>query len=117
MIQLAPLDSVFLSLETPETPSQIGGLALLDPDTAPASGLDFDRFREFVAERVQLCPRFQWRVQQVPLGLDASGLPLGVQVVSRPGNDHVTIAVAMELERAFGGWTLPATFTHHKETP
>jgi fatty acid amide hydrolase 2 len=45
---------------------------------------------------------------QVPLGLNAEGLPLGVQVVSRHGNDHVTIRVALELERAFGGWTPPA---------
>jgi fatty acid amide hydrolase 2 len=44
---------------------------------------------------------------QVPLGLDADGLPLGVQVVGRRGNDHVTIAVALELERAFGGWVPP----------
>ncbi len=44
---------------------------------------------------------------QVPLGLNGAGLPLGVQVVSRHGNDHVTIAVAMELERAFGGWVPP----------
>jgi fatty acid amide hydrolase 2 len=44
---------------------------------------------------------------QVPLGLNAAGLPLGVQVISRHGNDHVTIAVAMELERALGGWVPP----------
>jgi fatty acid amide hydrolase 2 len=46
-------------------------------------------------------------VTQVPLGLDARGLPLGVQVVGVPGNDHVTIAVAMALERALGGWVMP----------
>jgi len=45
---------------------------------------------------------------QVPVGLGAEGLPLGFQVVSGHGNDHVTIAVAMELERALGGWTPPA---------
>ena len=45
---------------------------------------------------------------QVPAGLGAEGLPLGFQVVSGHGNDHVTIAVAMELERALGGWTPPA---------
>ncbi len=45
---------------------------------------------------------------QVPLGLNHEGLPLGVQVVSRPGNDHVTLALALELERAFGGWVPPA---------
>ncbi|MCA9552456.1 MAG: amidase [Myxococcales bacterium] len=44
---------------------------------------------------------------QVPLGLSADGLPLGVQVVAGPGRDHVCIAVAMELERAFGGWVPP----------
>jgi fatty acid amide hydrolase 2 len=44
---------------------------------------------------------------QVPLGLDPRGLPLGVQVCGRHGNDHVTLAVATELERAFGGWVRP----------
>jgi len=43
---------------------------------------------------------------QVPLGLHR-GLPLGVQVAAVAGNDHVTIAVALELERAFGGWVPP----------
>ena len=46
-------------------------------------------------------------VTQVPLGLNAAGVPLGVQVASVPGNDHLTIAAALELERAFGGWTPP----------
>ena len=45
---------------------------------------------------------------QVPLGLNHKGLPLGVQVASISGNDHVTIAVAMELEKAFGGWVFPS---------
>lgn len=46
-------------------------------------------------------------VAQVPLGLNRRGIPLGVQVVSRPGNEHLCIAVALELERAFGGWVPP----------
>ncbi len=46
-------------------------------------------------------------VTQVPLGLNAGGVPLGVQVAGVPGNDHLTIAVALELERAFGGWRPP----------
>ncbi len=46
-------------------------------------------------------------VTQVPLGLNAAGLPLGVQVVAAPGNDHLTIACALELERRFGGWVPP----------
>lgn len=46
---------------------------------------------------------------QVPLGLGERGLPLGVQVVARPGGDHVCFAVALELEDACGGWVDPAT--------
>lgn len=44
---------------------------------------------------------------QVPLGLHR-GLPLGVQVASLVGHDHLTIAVALELERGFGGWSPPS---------
>ena len=44
---------------------------------------------------------------QVPLGLNSAGLPLGVQVVAGMDRDHVAIAVALELERAFGGWVPP----------
>ena len=47
-------------------------------------------------------------VTQVPLGLGDRGLPLGVQVVAGPGRDHVSIAVALELERALGGWVPPS---------
>lgn len=46
-------------------------------------------------------------VTQVPLGLNGRGLPLGVQVAAAPGNDHLTIAAALELERACGGWVQP----------
>jgi len=47
-------------------------------------------------------------VTQVPTGLGARGLPLGVQVVAARDRDHVGIAAALELERALGGWTPPA---------
>lgn len=46
-------------------------------------------------------------VTQVPLGLDARGVPVGVQVAAANGNDHVTIAAAEELERTTGGWVPP----------
>jgi fatty acid amide hydrolase 2 len=49
-------------------------------------------------------------VTQVPLGLTARGLPTGVQVAARPGNDHVTIAVALELQKRFGGWVPPRDY-------
>ena len=43
---------------------------------------------------------------QVPVGFDAEGLPLGVQVVARRGGDALTLAVAEVLEQALGGWQL-----------
>jgi fatty acid amide hydrolase 2 len=46
---------------------------------------------------------------QVPLGLGRKGLPVGVQVAAARGNDHVTIAAAIELEHALGGWVPPPT--------
>ena len=44
---------------------------------------------------------------QVPLGLGRRGLPVGVQAAAARDNDHVAIAVAMELERTLGGWVPP----------
>ncbi|KAF8777438.1 Fatty-acid amide hydrolase 2-A like protein [Argiope bruennichi] len=40
------------------------------------------------------------------LGLTKQGLPCGIQVVGCQNNDPLTIACAVELERAFGGWKL-----------
>jgi fatty acid amide hydrolase 2 len=48
-------------------------------------------------------------VAQIPLGLNERGLPLGVQAAAGPGRDHVAVAVALELERALGGWVPPPT--------
>ena len=46
-------------------------------------------------------------VVQIPLGLNPRGLPLGVQAAAGQDRDHVAVAVALELERAFGGWVAP----------
>ncbi|KAI6236983.1 Fatty-acid amide hydrolase 2 [Aphelenchoides besseyi] len=42
-----------------------------------------------------------------PVGLNASGIPLGVQLVASPHNERLLIAAAVEIERAFGGYVLP----------
>lgn len=42
----------------------------------------------------------------VPVRWTAKGLPLVVQIVAAPGDDEVTLAVAAELERVFGGWRM-----------
>lgn len=68
MQQLTPQDAVFLSIETPELPAHIGGLAFLNPTV----GLDFsyDSFVEFIRNRLGPCERFSWQLQEVPFGLD-----------------------------------------------
>ena len=43
----------------------------------------------------------------VPMGLSKEGVPIGIQVVGNFYNDHLTIAVAEELEKTFGGWVPP----------
>jgi fatty acid amide hydrolase 2 len=55
-------------------------------------------------------------VTQVPLGLNAKGVPVGVQVVGGHGQDHLTMAVALELERAFGGWIPPRTHPRYNRS-
>ncbi|XP_065214164.1 fatty-acid amide hydrolase 2-B-like isoform X2 [Planococcus citri] len=47
---------------------------------------------------------------QVPLGLNKSGLPVGFQVIAAPHQDRLCLAVAEELEKAFGGW-IPPTYS------
>ncbi|EFN75789.1 Fatty-acid amide hydrolase 2 [Harpegnathos saltator] len=47
-------------------------------------------------------------VTQCPLGFDRNQLPIGLQIVANPGCDYLTIAVAQEIEKAFGGWREPS---------
>ncbi|XP_063227878.1 fatty-acid amide hydrolase 2-A isoform X2 [Bacillus rossius redtenbacheri] len=42
-----------------------------------------------------------------PVGCDRKGLPIGIQVVAGPSQDRLCVAVAREIERAFGGWIKP----------
>jgi len=45
-----------------------------------------------------------WPAAVVRAGTTESGLPIGVQIASRPGEDAVVLAAANWLERAFGAW-------------
>lgn len=42
----------------------------------------------------------------LPIGYNDKGLPMAVQIVARPHEDEVALAVASELERMFGGWRM-----------
>lgn len=44
----------------------------------------------------------------VPMGYSDDGLPIGVQIVGRPWEDEVVLAVAAMLERERGSWVAPA---------
>jgi amidase len=49
-----------------------------------------------------------WPAVVVRAGATADGLPIGVQLVARPWQEHVALAAALEIERALGGWQPPA---------
>lgn len=44
---------------------------------------------------------------QCPVGFNKQGLPIGIQVLSKQGNDSLTVACALEIEKTFGGWKEP----------
>lgn len=41
------------------------------------------------------------------VGRDRHNLPIGVQIVTLPGNDHLALQVAKEIEKLYGGWVKP----------
>jgi len=43
----------------------------------------------------------------VPLGMSADGLPIGVQVVGKPHEEELVLAVAEKIEAARGAWVAP----------
>lgn len=47
-----------------------------------------------------------------PIGFDKDSLPTGVQIVAGQGEDHLAISVAVALESAFGGSSIPAALTN-----
>ena len=70
MRQLTSLDSQFLALETARQAGHVGGLAILDPSTAPGGALDCGDIQDLIAERLPLLPPLRWRLAEVPFGLD-----------------------------------------------
>ena len=45
----------------------------------------------------------------VRAGWSAEGLPIGVQVIGRPFEEHLVLEVAAAIERGCGGWVAPPT--------
>jgi diacylglycerol O-acyltransferase / wax synthase len=68
--QLSSLDAQFLALETPRQSGHVGSVAILDPSTRPTGTLALSDIQALIVERLPLLPPLQWRIQEVPLGLD-----------------------------------------------
>ncbi|HTZ66663.1 MAG TPA: wax ester/triacylglycerol synthase family O-acyltransferase [Roseiarcus sp.] len=100
MNRLSLVDSLFLYLETPQTPMNIASLTIFTP-ASPVPKL-FSRFREHTAARLDLLPSYRRRLEMTPLGLDH---PVWVTEDSVDLDHHVRHAVlpkpgAMEQLRA-----------------
>ena len=70
MRQLTALDQQFLALEGPRHVGHVGGVAVLDPSTAPGGSMTLSDLQALIAERLPLLPPFRWRLAEVPFGLD-----------------------------------------------
>jgi len=75
------------------------------PEPAPKHHTTF--LKVFNVSYTSVTSVLQAPITQCPLGLSDEGLPFGVQIIAKPYNDRLTLAVAQELEKAFGGWIPP----------
>jgi fatty acid amide hydrolase 2 len=78
------------------------GILLLPPYPTPAPYHNQPLLRPFDAGYTALFNVLELPATQVPTGLDERGLPLGVQVIARRGEDALSIAVAVAIEQELG---------------
>jgi WS/DGAT/MGAT family acyltransferase len=69
MQRLGPQDASFLYMETPNVHQHVGGLAILDPSTAPGGTLRYADLVAVISSRLHLAPRFRQKVMFPPLAL------------------------------------------------
>jgi len=67
MERLGPQDASFLYLETPSVHEHVGGVAILDPSTAPNGALTYPDLVRVISSRLHLAPRFRQKVVFPPL--------------------------------------------------
>ena len=75
------------------------------PDIAGKHGTTF-RVMDFSYGGAVNCAELT--ATHVTMGLGSRGMPIGFQVAAGPYQDRLTLAVAEELEREFGGWVPPS---------
>ncbi len=87
---------------------QIGdGVMLLPPLPRAAPPHGWTTLRPWAMQTMVPANLFGFPATQIPLGFGHEGLPVGVQVMAPMDQDHKSIAIAIELEKAFGGWVPP----------
>jgi diacylglycerol O-acyltransferase / wax synthase len=69
MERLGPQDASFLYLETPTVHQHVGGLAILDPSTAPNGKLTYPDLVRVISSRLHLASRFRQKVVFPPLAM------------------------------------------------
>src|SRR6266516_8017109 len=89
MERLGPQDASFLYLETPNVHQHVGGVAILDPSTAPGGRLTYEDLVRVLTSRLHLAPRFRQKIVVPPL---AAARPVWV--------DDVNFDPAFHLRRA-----------------
>jgi diacylglycerol O-acyltransferase / wax synthase len=119
--QLTSLDTQFLALESSRQTGHVGGLAVLDPSTAPGGKLELADLCRLMDERLPLLPPMRWRLVEVPFGLDYpywvedEGFDLDFHVrelaLPAPGNrkqlaEQAARIMARPLDRARPLWEL-----------
>ena len=85
------------------------------PDTAPKHGTTIPKISN--VGYFSILNLLSLPATQVPTGMAEDGLPLGVQIASRHLNDHLTLNMAVEVEKMFGGWVPPSPFLNHDVVP
>jgi diacylglycerol O-acyltransferase / wax synthase len=119
--RLGPQDASFLYLETPNVHQHVGGLAILDPSTAPGGTLTYERLIDVIGSRVHLAPRFRHKVVFPPLAaarpvwVDDSKFDLSFHIrraaLPTPGGrreliDYVQRVISRPLDRTKPLWEL-----------
>nr|XP_042912734.1 fatty-acid amide hydrolase 2-like [Parasteatoda tepidariorum] len=84
------------------------GILLFPPHPTCAPHHNEPLFKPFNFAYTGLFNVLGFPVTQCPLGLGRENLRIGVQIVVKPFNDRLSLAVAVELEKVFGGWISPS---------
>lgn len=75
------------------------------PRPAPYPEEVFFQIQEIVYPAIFNCLKIP--ATHCPLGLSSNGTPIGIEIAANRYQDRLTIAVARELEKVFGGWIPP----------